>query len=61
MNISLICILFDSLMQAACDVAFEYVHVRKQFGKPVGQFQLMQVSVCKLHQIVIVKSSSLLL
>ena len=29
-------------MQAAFDVAVEYVHERKQFGKPVGTFQLMQ-------------------
>ncbi|KAG9128522.1 hypothetical protein FRC07_005889 [Ceratobasidium sp. 392] len=31
-----------SLMQAAFDVAVEYVHERKQFGQPVGTFQLMQ-------------------
>ena len=31
------------LMQAACDVAFDYVHVRKQFGTKIGQFQLLQV------------------
>ncbi|KAG9080367.1 hypothetical protein FRC06_006674, partial [Ceratobasidium sp. 370] len=31
-----------SLMQAAFDVAVEYVHERKQFGQPVGSFQLMQ-------------------
>lgn len=30
-------------MQAACDVAFEYVHVRKQFNTRIGEFQLMQV------------------
>ncbi|KAF8527045.1 acyl-CoA dehydrogenase NM domain-like protein [Gautieria morchelliformis] len=30
------------LMQAAFDVAVEYVHDRKQFGRPVGTFQLMQ-------------------
>ena len=30
-------------MQAACDLAFEYVHVREQFGKQIGTFQLMQV------------------
>ncbi|KAF2343638.1 hypothetical protein FHG87_025606, partial [Trinorchestia longiramus] len=24
------------LIQAACDVAFDYVHTRKQFGTPVG-------------------------
>ena len=30
------------LMQAAFDNAVEYVHDRKQFGQPVGTFQLMQ-------------------
>jgi alkylation response protein AidB-like acyl-CoA dehydrogenase len=30
------------LMQAAFDHAVEYVHDRKQFGQPVGTFQLMQ-------------------
>ena len=29
-------------MQAAFDFAVEYVHDRKQFGRPVGTFQLMQ-------------------
>jgi isovaleryl-CoA dehydrogenase len=29
-------------MQAAFDHAVEYVHDRKQFGQPVGTFQLMQ-------------------
>ncbi|XP_063968957.1 isovaleryl-CoA dehydrogenase, mitochondrial-like [Lytechinus pictus] len=30
------------LMQAACDAAFPYLHQRKQFGRPIGEFQLMQ-------------------
>ena len=29
-------------MQSAFDMAVEYVHDRKQFGQPVGEFQLMQ-------------------
>ena len=29
-------------MQAAFDYAVDYVHQRKQFGQPVGEFQLMQ-------------------
>lgn len=29
-------------MQAALDMTLEYVHDRKQFGKPIGTFQLMQ-------------------
>ena len=28
------------LMQACCDVAFEYAHVRKQFNQPIGTFQV---------------------
>lgn len=31
------------LMQAAIDTAFEYAHTRKQFGKNIGEFQLLQV------------------
>lgn len=30
------------LMQSAFDYAMEYIHERKQFGQPVGTFQLMQ-------------------
>ena len=33
---------FFRLMQAAFDYAVEYVHDRKQFGQPIGTFQLMQ-------------------
>ena len=29
-------------LQAACDVAWEYAHQRKQFGEPIGHFQLIQ-------------------
>lgn len=29
-------------MQAAFDYAVEYIHDRKQFGQPIGTFQLMQ-------------------
>lgn len=31
------------LMQASCDIAFSYAHDRKQFGKRIGEFQLIQV------------------
>lgn len=31
-----------SIMQAALDMALEYTHERKQFGKQIGTFQLMQ-------------------
>ncbi|KAG9096087.1 hypothetical protein FS749_009178 [Ceratobasidium sp. UAMH 11750] len=37
------------LMQAAFDVAVEYVHERKQFGQPVGSFQLMQGKIADMY------------
>ncbi|KAF8584069.1 acyl-CoA dehydrogenase NM domain-like protein [Ramaria rubella] len=37
------------LMQAAFDNAVEYVHERKQFGRPVGTFQIMQDMYTKLN------------
>lgn len=36
-------------MQAAVDCAFPYVHERKQFGKPVGSFQLMQGKMADMY------------
>lgn len=33
-------------MQAACDISFEYAHMRKAFGKPIGQFQVLK---CQLR------------
>jgi isovaleryl-CoA dehydrogenase len=38
-------------MQAAFDYAVEYVHERKQFGQPVGTFQLMQGECLELDLI----------
>ncbi|KAG6854731.1 hypothetical protein C0991_002444 [Blastosporella zonata] len=37
------------LMQAAFDDAVEYVHERKQFGQPVGTFQLMQAKISDMY------------
>lgn len=31
------------IMQACIDTAFQYAHTRKQFGKNIGEFQLIQV------------------
>ncbi len=28
-------------MQAACDISFEYAHIRKTFGQPIGQYQVI--------------------
>lgn len=37
------------LMQAACDVAFEYAHQRKQFNKRIGEFQLLQGKMADMY------------
>ncbi|KAI0345288.1 acyl-CoA dehydrogenase NM domain-like protein [Trametopsis cervina] len=37
------------LMQSAFDYAVEYVHDRKQFGVPVGSFQLMQGKIADMY------------
>lgn len=36
------------IMQACLDVALPYVRERKQFGKPIGSFQLMQAKVADM-------------
>lgn len=37
------------IMQAAIDVAFEYAHQRKQFGKRIGEFQLLQGKMADMY------------
>ena len=37
------------IMQACLDVVLPYVRERKQFGKPVGAFQLMQAKVADMY------------
>eukprot|EP01147_Barroeca_monosierra_P008438 gene8438-10223_t len=37
------------LMQAAVDISFSYVHDRKQFGKPIGTFQLLQGKLADMY------------
>jgi isovaleryl-CoA dehydrogenase len=37
------------IMQAALDVVLPYVRERKQFGKPIGGFQLMQAKVADMY------------
>ncbi|GAA5864868.1 hypothetical protein JCM3774_004255 [Rhodotorula dairenensis] len=37
------------LMQSAFDYALPYVHERKQFGEPVGSFQLMQGKIADMY------------
>jgi isovaleryl-CoA dehydrogenase len=37
------------IMQACLDVALPYVRQRKQFGQPIGQFQLMQGKIADMY------------
>jgi isovaleryl-CoA dehydrogenase len=37
------------IMQACMDVVLPYVRERKQFGKPIGDFQLMQAKLADMH------------
>ena len=37
------------LMQAALDVVTPYVHQRKQFGRPIGEFQLVQGKLADMY------------
>ncbi|KAF8375105.1 ivd-1 [Pristionchus pacificus] len=37
------------LMQAACDIAFDYAHQRKAFGERIGTFQLMQGKMADMY------------
>ena len=37
------------IMQACLDVVLPYVRERKQFGQPIGTFQLMQAKIADMH------------
>src|SRR3546814_4248529 len=37
------------IMQACFDTVIPYVRERKQFGKPIGSFQLMQAKVADMY------------
>jgi len=37
------------IMQAAMDAVIPYVHERKQFGQPIGEFQLMQGKLADMY------------
>jgi isovaleryl-CoA dehydrogenase len=37
------------IMQAAMDVVMPYVHERKQFGQPIGEFQLVQGKLADMY------------
>jgi len=36
-------------MQACLDIVVPYVHERKQFGQPIGEFQLMQAKLADMY------------
>ncbi|MGH8237307.1 MAG: isovaleryl-CoA dehydrogenase [Steroidobacteraceae bacterium] len=37
------------IMRACLDLVLPYIHERKQFGKPVGTFQLMQAKIADMY------------
>ena len=37
------------IMQACLDVVLPYIHERQQFGKPIGEFQLMQGKIADMY------------
>ena len=37
------------IMQACMDIVVPYVHERKQFGEPIGTFQLMQGKLADMY------------
>ncbi|MEM8975457.1 MAG: isovaleryl-CoA dehydrogenase [Pseudomonadota bacterium] len=37
------------IMQAALDIVLPYIHERKQFGQPIGEFQLVQGKVADMY------------
>ena len=39
------------IMQACLDVVLPYIHERRQFGQPIGEFQLMQAKVADMYTV----------
>ena len=39
------------IMQACMDIALPYVHERKQFEKPIGEFQLIQAKLADMYTV----------
>lgn len=37
------------IMQACMDVVLPYIHNREQFGRPIGEFQLIQGKIADMH------------
>ncbi|CAL1534199.1 unnamed protein product [Lymnaea stagnalis] len=39
------------IMQACCDVAFQYAHVRECFGEKIGHFQMIQAKMADMYTV----------
>lgn len=37
------------IMQRACELAYDYAHTRQQFGKPIGEFQMVQAMMADMY------------
>ncbi|XP_064597829.1 isovaleryl-CoA dehydrogenase, mitochondrial-like [Liolophura sinensis] len=45
------------IMQACCDVAFEYAHLRETFGQKIGHYQMIQAKMADMYTILNVSRS----
>ena len=46
------------IMQSCMDVVLPYIAERKQFGKPIGSFQVKPMSICAVMQVTCAKHGS---
>lgn len=47
------------IMQACMDIVLPYVHERKQFGKPIGEFEMMQAKLADMYTALMTSESYL--
>lgn len=47
------------IMSACFDIVLPYVHERKQFGKPIGEFELMQAKLADMYTTLIASQAML--
>lgn len=47
------------IMQACMEIVLPYVHDRKQFGKPIGEFELMQAKLADMYTALMTSESYL--
>ncbi|XP_008543888.1 isovaleryl-CoA dehydrogenase, mitochondrial [Microplitis demolitor] len=47
------------IIQACCDISFEYAHERKQFGKKIAGFQMLQAKIADMYTTLSVSRSYL--